>query len=258
MSANQQADKNADKHSELESKLKEELDQLSQQQDAADAENEALDKKFADAKKHPIIGLIIFTVLQFIALLFYVVATPIEMFTLNDEWTKRIYPEITEDKRICVTAWGLKLGCRTRSYYSRDYSTAFCFRVRVNFRVVEAFCIMNIAFMTFGFIFGFLSLFQKVAKNTAAAISILTTVTAMIPFCVLAGMYHQLPCCESTYEDDMLVSRDCTFERPINPSLFNEEVPRFKTMGKYGAGFGLIVTAFALQFVGSVFAVAPF
>lgn len=208
--------------------------------------------KYDRSGPHPIIGLIIFLVLQFIAILLLCVATPIELFTLNDTWRDLIFPSLVgTNEKLCVTAWGMKAGCRSTGYYNRDYTTNFCYRVRTNFRVIEAFFLMSLAFMVFAFIAALFSVCQKVGKGSVGALSVFAVMVCVIPWGVVAGMYWQKPCCETDYWHTPQQVRVCVF------SNGSQDVPPFKDMGSYGAGFGLTVTAWCLQVVASIFAFLP-
>lgn len=219
------------------------------------SDEEVQKNKYDRDGKHPIIGLIVFTVLQFIALLFTVIATPISMFKLNDEWRDKVYPSLAgNSKSICVTAWGMKLGCNTASYYNRDFTHTFCERVRLDFKIVEAFCLMCIFFMFVGLIMGVLSILQKVGKGPTAAIGTTAMVFSIIPWGVLAGMYHQQPCCETTgWNTDVKVTT-CVGDN----TDVTVPIPPFGKMGSYGAGFGLLVTSWCLMVIAIIFAFIPF
>lgn len=211
--------------------------------------------KYDRGGAHPIIGLIIYTVLQFITLLFVVVATPISMFKINNEWRDKVYPELTgKSEKLCVSAWGMKLGCNQKGYYKRDFTHAFCYRVRVDFKIVEAFCIMTIGFMVLGLALGICAIFQKVSKGATGSIGTFAMVTCIIPWGILAGMYYQKPCCETTNWNTDHKMTDC---RGNNTNIVGEDIPAFKHMGSYGPGFGLLVAAWAVQVVAIAFAFAP-
>lgn len=219
-----------------------------------------MDKNRYDKKgPHPITGLIIYTVLQFVALLFVVVATPIEMFTIGDEWRDRIYPELAgTDKTLCVTAWGMKAGCRSTRYHNRDYTRTFCSRMRLNFKIVQAFCIIAIGFMSFGLLLGVASIMHKVGKGSVGAIATFAMLCCLMPWGIMGGMYWQLPCCET---DDWYLPTQrttCYFDVQAPAAATGLDVPAFGKMGKYAAGFGLIVTAWCLQVIAVVFAFLPF
>lgn len=173
------------------------------------------------------------------------------MYKLNNRYRDRIYPELTGTTTpICVTAWGMKRGCRSTGYYSRDYTTDFCYKVRVNFRVVEAFCIMTIVSMIIALAFGLMSIMQIVGKGPTGTIAVIATFFAVIPWGIVAGMYNQLPCCQTWFGVTPQNTTDFdvyyTFCSGTNQTWGNETVPKFKQMASYGAGFGLLVTAFTL------------
>ncbi|KAK7199849.1 Amastin surface glycoprotein [Novymonas esmeraldas] len=177
------------------------------------------------------------------------------MFELNRTWRVKLYGPTTSTKSLCVTAWGMKDGCNTARYYNRDFTHTFCYRVRVNFKLVEAFCIMTIGFMSLGLIMGILAVFHKVSKGATGAVGTFAMVLCIIPWGIVAGMYHQKPCCETNgWNTDNKVTI-CTGN---NTRLGAEDVPPFKTMGKFGAGFGLIVASWAIQVIALVFAFVPF
>jgi len=209
--------------------------------------------KYDKDKKHPIIGLIVFLCFQFVALLFMVVATPIEFFTIKDEWRDKLIPDDHSGKTMCITAWGIKSGCRSRGYYLRDYRRVFCNRVRLNFKIVEAFCLMTIGFMTFALIAGIMAVCHKTSKGATGGLGTFAMVLCIIPWGVCAGMYHQRPCCETTGWETSQRTTVCT---GMNPAV-TEPIPRFKEMGKYSAAFGLVVAAWCLQFIGIIFAFIP-
>ncbi|KPI84070.1 amastin-like protein [Leptomonas seymouri] len=211
--------------------------------------------KYDRGGKHPIVGLIVYSVLQFIALLLVVVATPISMYKMNDGWRDKLYPELaSSSKQLCVSAWGMKLGCNQKGYHNRDFTSTFCYRVRVNFKIVEAFCIMTIGFMVFGLVMGILSIFQKVGKGATGSIGTFAMVLCVVPWGIIAGMYYQKPCCETTGWGTNDKSVNC---RGNNTNIVDEDIPGFKDMGSYAAGFGLLVAAWAIQVVAIVFAFVP-
>ncbi|KPA80047.1 putative amastin [Leptomonas pyrrhocoris] len=223
--------------------------------ESENGEEPAKKNKYDRGGKHPVVGLIIYCVLQFVALLFVVIATPIAMFKMNNEWRNKVYPQLaSSSKQLCVSAWGMKLGCSQTGYYNRDFTHTFCYRVRVNFKVVEAFCIMTIGFMVLGLAMGLLSVMQKVTKGSAGAIGAFAMLLCIVPWSIIAGMYYQKPCCETTGWNTDNKVRNC---QGNNTNIVNEDIPGFKTMGNYGPGFGLLVAAWALQVVGIVFAFAP-
>lgn len=218
------------------------------------------DEKFAINAPHPTTGLWIYTIIQFFALLLTVIGTPLEMFVLKNEWRDQIYPDLTgADKKVCITAWGIKSDCRSARYYSRDFLAAFCFRVRVNFRVIEAFTVMAIIFMAVGMVMGLLSTRQMMGKGATGAVGAFAMVLAIIPWGVVAGMYYQLPCCNTIGWNTPAKVTSCVFESPErHPGLVTVNVPRFKDSSNYGPGFGLLVAGWALQVIAIVFAFLPF
>lgn len=222
---------------------------------ASEKEEDATENKYDRNTKHPVIGLYIYIVLQFVSLILVVVATPISMLKINDTWRDKIYPELAGDSRqLCVSAWGMKLGCNQKGYYRRDYTHAFCYRVRVNFKIVEAFCLMTIGFMVLGLVLGLCSSFHMVGKGATGSIGTFAMVMCLIPWGVIAGMYYQKPCCETTGWNTDSKATDC---RGNNTNIVDEDIPGFKTMGSYGAGFGLLVAAWAIQVIAIAFAFAP-
>ncbi|KAL7694907.1 amastin [Lotmaria passim] len=211
--------------------------------------------KYDRGGEHPTIGLMVYVVLQFITMLFVVIATPIQLFKINNDWRDKIYPELVgSKKRLCVSAWGMKLGCNQKGYYNRDFTHTFCYRVRLDFKIVEAFCLMTICFMVLGLALGILSIFQKVSKGATGAIGAFAMVLCLIPWGIIAGMYYQKPCCETTGWNTDNKVRNCVGN---NTNIRNEDIPGFKHMGSYGAGFGLLVAAWAIQVVAIAFAFAP-
>lgn len=211
--------------------------------------------KYDRNAKHPVIGLYIYIVLQFITMLLVVVATPISMYKINATWRDKIYPPLaSQSKQLCVSAWGMKLGCNQKGYYDRDFTHTFCYRVRVNFKIIEAFCLMTIGFMVLGLVLGVCSAFHMVSKGATGSIGTFAMVMCLIPWGVLAGMYYQKPCCETTGWNTADKVTVCIGN---NTNLQTEDIPAFKHMGSYGPGFGLLVAAWAIQVVAIAFAFAP-
>lgn len=241
------------KNNENATPVNEPVNEASSQGEGEAAEELKKIDKYARGGDHPIIGLIVFTVLQFVALLLVVVATPIGMFEINPTWKAKLYGLPASGSNICVTAWGMRNGCGSTGYYNRDFTHTFCYRVRVNFKIVESFCIMTIGFMMIGLVMGVLAIFQKVGKGATGAIGAFGMVLCIIPWGVVAGMYHQKPCCETNGWNTDAKTTVCTG----NNTRLTEDVPPFKTMGKFGAGFGLLVAAWAIEVIAVVFAFAP-
>lgn len=249
----------ADDHHEKKNTSPEHADEVEKHTDDGSENSDTPKKKdkYDRSGPHPIVGLIIFLVLQFLALLLLTVATPLEMFTLDDTWRDQIFPGLAgSDKKLCVTAWGMKEGCRSAKYYNRDFTNNFCSRVRLDFKIVEAFCIMAIAFMAIALITSIFSICQKVGKGSVGALGVFAAMLCLIPWGVLAGMYWQKPCCETYDWHTPQQQKVCVFSPFSN--AWNKDVPPFKDMGKYGPGFGLIVASWALQVVGCVFVFLPF
>lgn len=197
-----------------------------------------------DKDSHPIICIVIYCFLQAISLILMVVATPLEMFILNSYWTGRLYPALAGSPRsICVTAWGMKHGCRSNHYYNRDYTHTFCYRVRVNFKIVEAFCIMCIFFMLVGLILGCLAVLDHVSRGAVAAVAGTAMFFAIVPWGVIAGQFNQLPCCRGMYLDGVRQSVTCASQ---NPNVL-ETLPPFHRMGRYATGFALLVISWIFQ-----------
>lgn len=209
--------------------------------------------KYDRSGPHPIIGLIIFLVLQFIAIVLLTVATPLEWFKIKASYGAQLYGSGVT-KPVCVTAWGMRHGCGSKHYLDRSFTHTFCYRVRIDFKLVEAFCIMSLGFMVFAFILGIASCMQKASKMAVGGLAGLAMLCALIPWGIVAGMYYQKPCCNT--RDWLTVPvKTCTYE---NSRMAGQDVPPFKDMGKYGSAFGLSVTAWALEFLAVIFAVIPF
>ncbi|CAG9569382.1 amastin-like protein [Leishmania major strain Friedlin] len=98
------------------------------------------------------IGLLLYALLQFLAFLFVLVGTPIDMFRPHN--TSRI------GNTPCLTLWGYKSECYSTKYDVRsDDLWANCTDRLLQFRVAEALAVISIFVYGLAFILGFTMLF---------------------------------------------------------------------------------------------------
>ncbi|EPY31138.1 amastin-like protein [Angomonas deanei] len=207
--------------------------------------------------RHPIGGLVVYTILCLAALVLIVVATAIEWFVLNDEYSSIVVPNRDPNEPICVTAWGLKNGCRRKAYVHKSLLTTFCSNVRSEFEVMATFSILTIIFTTFSLLCGIFAICHVLTKGLATALAALSAATCLIAWIIPTNMYHQKPCCITHWltPDKM---KTCYFTSALNPALALTDVPPFKEMGKYGPGYGLCVAAWVVLVIAAIFARLPF
>ncbi|CAJ1992393.1 Amastin surface glycoprotein [Leishmania donovani] len=96
------------------------------------------------------IGMFLYAILQFIAFLFVVVATPIDIFLEVIEGTQ------TDG---CLTLWGFKRNCSSTAYLVKsDELWANCMGRRNRFRAAQAFAVISIFVYGTAFVLGLIAL----------------------------------------------------------------------------------------------------
>ncbi|CAJ1013910.1 Amastin surface glycoprotein, putative [Leishmania lindenbergi] len=131
------------------------------------------------------IGLLIYVVVQFVAFLFVLVATPIDMF--------RIRPRFTFAPNQCLTLWGIKNNCSTTVYDIRsDSRWATCTPRRDRFRVAQAFAVISIFVYGAAFVLGVIMLFCcRWFRWVCLALNSVGAVTVCIVWACMAVSYNR-------------------------------------------------------------------
>lgn len=165
----------------------------------------------------PAIGAMVFTVVQFIIFLFVVVATPISMFDSGF--------------RSCFTLWGFKPDCHKTHYVARGISAFGCGQRRNNMNGGAAFAIVSIVMTLITLIFGILIIVNvKCVRMIPLVLCVLSCITILISWACVAGVYS--------------ISM-CNGSGSFLPGAFKRYIV-------YGAGFGLMVTAWVLQVLNTI------
>ncbi|TPP42737.1 Amastin surface glycofamily protein [Leishmania donovani] len=170
------------------------------------------------------LGVIIYVVLQFIALLCVMIGTGVDMFYLKHG--------PGSSARVCVTLWGAKSDCRGPKITNpSDKRWASCPIRRRNFRIGQAFAVITIFVYGLAFLFGFLLLYCCSGfRWLCLALNIVGAVTACVVWAVMAVTYR-----------------------------VNEE-PNCTTLNlvyNFGTGFGLFVFAWILGILDIIFLMVP-
>jgi hypothetical protein len=164
----------------------------------------------------PFIGAIIFCVLQFIVFLFVLVSTPIDQLKYKSTSG-------------CWTFFGYKSRCSNTKLSATGTAAFGCAHRRDNMNGGAAFAIISIFTTLAAFIFGLLMLLHiACAVLIPLLLTCLSVVTILISWACIAGVYTERMCGDSLIATKMSDFMD------------------------YGAGFGLMVTAWCLQIVNVV------
>lgn len=162
---------------------------------------------------------IIFCILQFITFLFTLVGTPLGQYQ-----AKGSINSIADFFNTgCITMWGRKTRCRDTKNLSYPYA---CDKDATAMRAARAFAIISIIVTLITLILGFLLALKTVGvKFIPAIFAIIGMITLLITWTCVAGVFHHK--CMGT-----------KLSKTYNLS----------------AGFGLIVTAWCLQFINMILA----
>ncbi|XQJ30334.1 amastin-like surface protein, putative [Leishmania guyanensis] len=131
------------------------------------------------------VGLLIYVVLQFVAFLLVLVATPIDIFRAKDD------PKVIPSD--CITLWGSKLDCRGTMYNeSSDVLWARCPPRRYRFRISQAFAVISIFVYGMAFVLGVIMLFCcRCARWVCLALNSVGVVTLCIVWASMAVTYNR-------------------------------------------------------------------
>ncbi|KPA82139.1 amastin-like protein [Leptomonas pyrrhocoris] len=175
------------------------------------------------------VGIVIYSILQFIAFLLILVGTPIDMFRAKNEDTIGNKP--------CVTMWGIKEKCYSTKYDIRPKDLfALCKGRLDRFRAAEAFAIINIAIYLVACILGFVQLCCCHCLRWVCLLLNILGISAVVTWAIMAD----------------------AFGSKSGADRFNiGYCGKLKDFSKYGAGFGLFVTAWCLDIVNIVFLMLP-
>jgi hypothetical protein len=173
------------------------------------------------------IGIIIYSILQFVAFLFILVGTPIDMF--------RVKGEKVIGNKGCVTMWGYKKKCYSTTY---DLKVGKIFELckgrKDRFRAAEAFAIINIIIYGVACVLGFVMLCCCHCLRWVCLVLNIFGFTSVVSWAIMADAYGS--------KSGDLGAGYCG---------------KLKTLYKYGAGFALLVTAWCLDIVNIIFLMLP-
>ncbi|GET92141.1 amastin-like surface protein, putative [Leishmania tarentolae] len=170
------------------------------------------------------IGMIIYTILQFIAFLLVLVGTPIDMFRSNEKLLVPANP--------CLTLFGFKMDCSSTNYFgTSDEMWASCTGRRDRFRAAQVFAIISIVVYGAAFVLGLLTLCRRPRLRwVCLALSIAGIVTLCIVWACMAVTYNK--------------------DEGENCAAANDFM-------KFGAGLVLLLVAWCLDIINIVFLLLP-
>ncbi|CAJ1014839.1 putative Amastin surface glycoprotein [Leishmania utingensis] len=169
------------------------------------------------------IALLVYVILQLIAFLFVLVATPLDMFCVkNENMTKN-----------CITFWGFKDMCSGVSHNATvDILWAECTGHLMRFRTAQALAIVTIVLYGSAFALGVVIIFCcSWLRFVCVALNIVGAITLGVVWGLMVVTYRT---------DD---SRDCVRE---------------SFLSNYGAGFVLFVIAWVLDILNIFVLLLPF
>ncbi|XQJ30414.1 amastin-like surface protein, putative [Leishmania guyanensis] len=161
------------------------------------------------------LALLIYAIVQFIAFLLVLVATPIDMFRLKSR-------SATVSSNQCITLWGLKKDCKGNGYdFPSEYLWEFCSPHRNHFRLAQAFALISIFVYGAAFVLGVIMLF---CCRWLHLVSLALNIVGAVTLCVV------------------WVAMVVTFNRDEDPSCLV-----IKSSYTYGAGIVLLLVAWVLD-----------
>ncbi|KPA79186.1 amastin-like surface protein-like protein [Leptomonas pyrrhocoris] len=165
----------------------------------------------------PFVGAVIFCALQFTVFLFVLVSTPIDQLKFKGS-------------DACWTFFGAKIKCSNAKRSATGIEAFGCAHRRNNMNGGAAFAIFSICTTLAALVFGILMLLRiPCAVLIPLILTCLSVLTILISWACVAGVYSERMCSTST-------------SNGVKASAFMD----------YGAGFGLMVTAWCLQIINVV------
>ncbi|XQJ30430.1 amastin-like surface protein, putative [Leishmania guyanensis] len=161
------------------------------------------------------IPLLLYAVVQFVAFIFVLVATPLEVF--------RFKPHVTNITG-CLTLWGYNAKCSSASNDGTLYDVwEECPGHLMRFHAAEAFAIISIFVYGAAFVLGVIMLFcGSILRWICLGLNIVGAITVCIVWATMVRSY---------FNDD------------------GEECPALQSVTVYGAGFALFVAAWVLDVI---------
>ncbi|XQJ30332.1 amastin-like surface protein, putative [Leishmania guyanensis] len=131
------------------------------------------------------VGLLVYVVVQFVAFLLVLVATPIDMFRVRGD------PKVISGE--CITLWGRKENCMSVTYnMSANQQWYRCPPRRYRFRISQAFAVISIFVYGMAFVLGVIMLLcHRRFRWVCLALNIFGTVTVFFVWVTLAVSYNE-------------------------------------------------------------------
>lgn len=189
------------------------------------------------------VGLVIYSIVQFIAFLFILVGTPIDQFRVENDEVFSNSP--------CLTVWGWKNKCISATWNSltNDYWSGCPDRVK-RFRAAEALSIAAIVITLVAFILGFVMLCCcQCCRWLCLLLNLLGTGCACAVTALMIDAFYN----DHETETIPKLNASCDALRE-NRLMGGASAP---THFKYGAGFALYIVGWGLCFINIVFLMLP-
>lgn len=171
--------------------------------------------------------MILYTCLEFVAFVLFVVGTPIDMFRRSGEDTL--------GNTYCISLWGLKKKCYSTTYnYKINTLWELCSGRKNLFKAAEITAILTILILFVCFMLAFLAC--CCCKPCTCCIRLLLVPLTIASIGTGAATWG---CMASSYNSS------------------NGKCPAIKKDWSYGAGFGLLVTAWVINVINMVFLLLP-
>ncbi|CAG9582042.1 putative amastin-like surface protein [Leishmania major strain Friedlin] len=168
------------------------------------------------------IPLVVYVVVQFVALLLVLVGTPVDMFRMPS----------TGFDTSCITLWGERFTCTSSGYFSYiDETFHNCPQRLTHFRIAQAFAIISIFVYFAAFVMGLVLLYGcTIHRWVCLALNIVGAVTLFIVWAAMVVTYNK-------------------GESPRCPPL--------KEVSYYAAGFVLFLLAWILDILNMIILLLP-
>ncbi|EPY24888.1 amastin-like protein [Strigomonas culicis] len=215
--------------------------------------NTTINKKYQSKKKmccsEARISSIFYVILECIILLVIVFGTAFDQFrlsTADSNATVTAQFESTFNDGSCVTLWGAKQKCYSGGY-SLNGTKAFwdnCPARQRLFRAAEVLSIVSVGLVAISVVLGFFFLCCCACmRYFLFVLSLLSFVSLCVTWAIMAGSYSKAQDTDATVAASLLDALTCDAMKSQN--------------FRYGAGFGLLVAGWGLQFFNCIIILLP-
>ncbi|KAL7696247.1 amastin-like protein [Lotmaria passim] len=193
-------------------------------------------------------GLVLYSIVQFIAFLFILVGTPIDQFRLSTDDMFSNSP--------CLTIWGWKNKCISATWNTRTNTLwSSCPDRKDRFRASEGLAIAAIVITLVASILGFVMLCCcRCLRWLNLILNLLGTGTGCAVSALMIDAYYNR---HDPYSSVELLVGNITCGALRDNALVHGEVGTGAAHFKYGAGFALYIVGWGLCFINIIFLMLP-